>query len=207
MGGSSSGTSSSSRSDIVVAVGEVVGAVDEQDQVLGEQRLDDEFGVVDREVDDGGVELPGQHPGHDRGRAALADDRMDPGMAFGDGTEQLRHQPSGGGADHPDAGVARHVGVERGDVGRDVVDLVEHAAGSFDDTDALVGEAAVGTIDQGDAEFAFELGDVARDVGLHGVQRPCGGREGAVIGDGDDGGQLSDVHGADGIRKTDMGYR
>ena len=137
---------------------------------------------------------PDSTPGHDRGGAALADDRVHPRVAGGDGAEQLRHQPAGGGADHADAGVARHVVVERGDVGGDVVDLVQDPPGPLDDPLALVGEAAVGAVDQGDAELAFELGDVPGDVGLHGVQRPGGGGERAVIGDGDDGGELTDVH-------------
>ena len=168
--------------------------MDEQDEVFGEQRLDDQFRVVDGEVDDRGVELPREHSGDDRGGAALADDGVDPGVAFGDGAQELRHQPSGGGADDPDPGVARDVGVERGDVGGDVVDFVEDTSGPFDDPFAFVGQTAVGTVDEGDAELAFELRDVPGDVGLHGVEGSGGGGEGAVVGDGDDGGELSNIH-------------
>ena len=60
---------------------------------------------------------------------------------------------------------------------------------------AFVGQPAVRPVDQGDAELALELGDVPGDVGLHRVEGPRGGRERAVIGDGDDGGELADVHG------------
>jgi hypothetical protein len=66
----------------------------------------------------------------------------------GDGGEQLGHQPASGGADHPDAGVAGHFVVEGGDVGGDVVDLVEDPAGPLDDAGALLGEPAVRTVDE-----------------------------------------------------------
>jgi hypothetical protein len=122
--------------------------VDEQQEVLGEERLDDELGVVDREVDDRRVELAGEHAGHDRGGAALADDRVDARVFGGDGGEELRHEPAGGRADHPDAGVAGDVVVERGDVGGDVVDLVEHAPSPLDHPLALVGEDTVRPVDE-----------------------------------------------------------
>ena len=56
-----------------VASGCVVGG--QEEQVLGEERLDHEFGVVDRQVDDGCVELPAEHVGHERRRGAFLDDR------------------------------------------------------------------------------------------------------------------------------------
>ena len=108
------------------------------------------------------LSCPESTPGHDGGRAALADDRVHARVAGRHRAQQLRHQPAGRGADDADPGVARHVVVERGDVGGDVVDLVQHAPGPLDHTLALVGEAAVGAVDQGDAELAFELGHVAR---------------------------------------------
>ena len=48
-------------------------------------------------------------------------------------------------------------------------------------------------VDELRAELALEAGDVARDVGLHGEQGAGGGRERAVVGDGDEGGELADV--------------
>jgi hypothetical protein len=178
----------------LVAIGERVLAVHEEEEVFGEERFDDELGIVDREVDDRRVELAREDSGDDRGRAALADDGMHSGVLGGDGGQELRHEPSGGGADHTDAGIAGHVVVERRDVGGDVVDLVQDASGPLDDAVTLVGEHPVGAVDERDAELALELGDVARDVGLHRVERPGRGRERAVVGDGHDGGELSDVH-------------
>ena len=116
------------------------------------------------------------------------------GWRAGDRAQQLRHQPAGRGADHADAGVAGDVVVERGDVGGDVVDLVEDPPCPLDDPLTLLGETAVGAVDQGDAELAFELGDMTRDVGLHGVEGPGRRRERPVISDGNDGGELTYVH-------------
>ena len=115
-------------------------------------------------------------------------------MAGGDGAQQLRHQPAGGGADHADPGVAGDVVVERGDVGGDVVDLVQDPPCPFDDSLALFGQSAVGTVDERDAELALELGDMPGDVGLDGEERPRRRRKCPVISDGDDGGELANVH-------------
>ncbi len=123
--------------------------MDEQQQVLGEQRLDHELGIVDREVDDGRVELAATARS---GRASVVLPSWTIGWTSGwsrrDGAEQLRHQPAGGGADHPDAGLAGDVGVERGHVGGDVVDLVQDPPGPLDDPRALLGEPAVGAVDE-----------------------------------------------------------
>ena len=107
---------------------------------------------------------PDSTPGHDRGGAAFADDRVRHVRVVGrrrrraaDGISQRAVVPI-----TPIRASTRHVVVERGDVGGDVVDLVEHPAGPLDDSCALVGEAAVGAVDEGDAEFRLELGDVAR---------------------------------------------
>ena len=70
----------------------------------------------------------------------------------------------------PRRDVAGDLVAARGHVGGDVVELVQHPPGPLDDDDALVGQAAPLAVDQGDAELALEAGDVAADVGLHGVQ-------------------------------------
>ena len=81
----------------------------------------------------------------------------------------------------------RHVGDQGVELGLD-------APGPRDDRLALGGEVAGGPVDEGDAQLALEAGDVGRDVRLHGVQRPGRGREAAVVGDGDEGGELAEVH-------------
>ena len=50
------------------------------------------------------------------------------------------------------------------------------------------------SIDERDAELLLEPGDVAGDVRLHGEQRPRRGGERAVVGDGDERGELPDIH-------------
>ena len=75
--------------------------------------------------------------------------------------------------------------------GGDVVEFVEDPPCSLDDAGAVLGEAALGTVDERDAEFLLEAGDVARDVGLDGEQGARCGGERAVIGDRDQGGQLA----------------
>ena len=49
-------------------------------------------------------------------------------------------------------------------------------------------------VDQGDAELALEPGDVAADVGLHGVQGTSGCGERAMIGDRHERGELAEIH-------------
>ena len=88
--------------------GERMGLVGEQEQVLGEQRLDDELGVVHRQVDHGGVQLAGQHARDQRRRRAVLDDRPHVGVLLLQQAEELRHQPARGRADHADAALPRH---------------------------------------------------------------------------------------------------
>ena len=94
----------------------------------------------------------------------------------------------------PRRAVPDDLAVHRGDVGDEGVELGLHPAGPADDGLALVGEPAGGAVDQGDAELPLEPGDVGGDVRLHGVQGPGRGREAAVLGDGDEGGELAEVH-------------
>ena len=48
--------------------------------------------------------------------------------------------------------------------------------------------------DEDRSELPLEPGHVGRDVRLHGVQGPGGGREAAPLGHGDEGGELAEVH-------------
>ena len=144
----------------------------QQQEILGEQRLDHEFGVVDREVHDRRVQLPGEHVGHERRGRTLLHDHAYVGVALAEPVQEAGDQPAGGGADHADAGLARHVGVAARHVGGDVVDLVEDASGPLDDPCAVLGQSALGAVDERDAELLLEPGDVARDVRLHRVERP-----------------------------------
>ena len=110
--------------------------------------------------------------------------------------EEVGEQPPRGRAEDADAHVAGDLAVDRGDVGGDLVHLAQDPAGPLDDPLPVVGEAALGAVDEQGAELALEAGDVGRHVGLHGEQGPGGGRERPVVGDRHEGGQLADVHSA-----------
>ena len=174
--------------------GERMALVGEQEQVLGEQRFDDELGIVDRQMDDRRVELPRQQVRHEcRGRAVLDDDPH-VRVLLAEQAEELRHQPPRGGADHAEPGLAGHRRVAAGRVGGDVVDLAQHSTRPFHHPGAVLGEAAVGPVDERDPEFLLEPGDVARHVRLHGEQGPGRTGERTVIGDRHEGGELPHVH-------------
>ena len=173
---------------------EPVIVVDEEEQVLGEERLHDQFRFVDREVDDRCVEFARHHVGDERRRRTFSDDGPDARVIGGELTEQRRGQPPSGGADDADPGLAGHVVVSAAHVGGDVLDLVEHPAGAFDDAGALLGQLALGPIDERHPELLLEARHVSRDVRLHGVQRSRRGREGAVVGDRDDRCELPNIH-------------
>jgi len=79
-------------------------------------------------------------------------------------------------------------------LGGDVVELVDHPPGPFHHHRPVVGEATALAIDEDDAQLPFQTGDVPADVGLHGVHRPRGRGERSVVSDGDQGGELSQVH-------------
>ncbi len=63
------------------AIGERVAEVDQEVHVLGEDRLDDEVGLVDGQVDHGGVELAGGELGEQGRGGRLHDDGPDAGWA------------------------------------------------------------------------------------------------------------------------------
>ena len=115
------------------------------------------------------------------------------GWAYSHGAEQGRHQPTCSGSDRPDAGLTGDV-VQRGNVGRDVVELADDASGALDHASALVREVAGRSIDEGYAELVLELRDAAGDVRLHREQGSSRGGEAAVVGDGDERGELTDIH-------------
>ena len=71
---------------------------------------------------------------------------------------------------------------------------MQHPTGSVDDDHAFVGEPAALTIDQRDAQFALQTGDVAADVRLHGVQGARRRGERAVVGDRHERGELAEIH-------------
>ena len=169
-------------------------AVSEQQQVLGEQGVDLQLGLVDRQVQDRRIDLRGLQAGEQAAGVALVDRDVHARVGSADLAEQLRQQPAGGRADDAEAGVAGDLVAPRRHFGGEVLQLVQDPPGTIDDDDALVGQAATLAIDQRDAQLTLEAGDVAADVGLHGVERTSGGGERAVVGDRHERGQLAEIH-------------
>ncbi|MEZ5258593.1 MAG: hypothetical protein R2705_17370 [Ilumatobacteraceae bacterium] len=145
-------------------------------------------------MDDRCVELGVEQSRDERGGVALGQDRPDVGMGHGEFPQELGDDPSSGRRNDAQVHDAGHGVVVGGGRGRDRIELPLDPASSLHDPGAGVGQPAGRSVDQGDAEFAFQAGDVARDVRLHGVQRSCRGRERPVIGDGDEGVQLAEIH-------------
>ena len=104
-GGSSSRWAATSASGSSAELGERVLAVGDDDEVLGEQRLDHQLRVVDGEVDDGGADAAGEQARDEHRRAALGDDRPHVRVALVEGGEQAGEQPARGRAE--DARCAR----------------------------------------------------------------------------------------------------
>ena len=115
-----------------------------QQQVLGEQRLDVELGVVDREVDDGARRAGRRRAGGAASVVVRLDDD-DPHLRVARpqarssscGTSQRAVVPM-----HAEADVAGDLVAARGHVGGDGVELALDAPGPVDDHLALLGEPA-----------------------------------------------------------------
>ena len=167
---------------------------DEEQEVLGEQRFDGELRLVHRQVHDRRVVLAEQQRRDQRRRAALGDDDAHLGMAGRHLGEQAGEEPARRRPEHAEADVADDVAVTLGHLGGDVVELAQDPPRPLDDPGAVVGEPAVGAVDELGAELLLQAGDVAGDVRLHREQGAGGGRERAVVGDRDQGGELANVH-------------
>ena len=94
----------------------------------------------------------------------------------------------------PMRAVPDHLVAQGGDVGDGGFELGGDPAAPFDDGLALFGQLAALAVDQLHPQLPLEAGHVAGDVGLHGVQGRGRRREAAVVGDGDQGLQLPEVH-------------
>ena len=69
-------------------------------------------------------------------------------------------------------------------VGINVLHLVQNAPSSGENHLALIGESAIGSVNEDSAQFLFETGDVGRDIGLHSVESLGRPGERAVLRDG-----------------------
>jgi hypothetical protein len=191
-------TGSSSRSCAATCFSEIestsASGRGEEDALLVEQRLGLGVRALGREVDDGQVEVAAVDPGDERGRGGVDQHDADVGQVGLDRLEQQRAQPAGGRPDHPHPHGAGDLGAQRGDVGRQRLQLGPDAGGPGEDGLALLGRLAGGPVDQRGAQLLLQPGDVGGDVRLHRVEGAGGGREAAVLGDGEEGVELAEVH-------------
>ena len=65
--------------------------VNEQHEIFGKQRFNDEFRVVNRQVDDGGVNMPRYQSWDQRGSTTFGDNRVYPWMTLLQFGEELWH--------------------------------------------------------------------------------------------------------------------
>ena len=156
---------------------------DHQHQVLLEQQPGDQVPAAHRQVEDGQIELAvGQLRLEARG-VSLHDDQAELRMTLGHRVHQPGHQPPGRGADHADPDRPGHLVLAGGHIGQQGVELGQDPAGPGHDDGALLGEPAVGPVDEGGAQLLLQPGHVGRDVGLHGPEVLGSGREGPVVAD------------------------
>jgi hypothetical protein len=168
--------------------------VHEKNQVLCEERFDVDLRIVDGEVDDDGVELTSEKSRDQRRRATFRNERPDIGVGFMQTSEELRHEPSTCGSDDSETCFSGDHIVQGGDVCGDFTQFAHHSATVFENDRSLVGELASRPVDQDCPDLAFQSRNVRRDVRLNGIQSPSGGGEGSVVGDGDEGLDLPDIH-------------
>ena len=166
----------------------------EQDQFLFEEWPHVEIGVVERQVHERSMQLPANNVRDERRRTSFADDRVDAWMVARHAGEKRRHEPTGDGADHPDAGITSDIGVSARDIGADVVEFVHDSSGALDHALALVGHSAGRSLDERHAKLAFKLCDMSRNIRLHGVESTRCRRETSVFCDGDQCRELPEVH-------------
>jgi hypothetical protein len=108
--------------------------------------------------------------------------------------QQRGDQPAAGGAQAAKTTVSLDHLIRGMDVGFDVLEFVDDASTALDDHGTFFGHFARVSIHQDHAEFLFEPGDVGRNVALHRFEVAGRCRKRAVLGDGDQAGQVADLH-------------
>jgi hypothetical protein len=177
-----------------VAVGQDVALGDDQHEVLLEEEPGDQVLAADREVEDRHVQLAAGQLGLEARGGALDDDEAELRVPLGHRVHQPGDQPPCGGADHAHADGAGDLVLARGDIGQQGVELGQDPPGPRHHDGALLGEPAVGPVDERGPQLLLEPGHVGRDVGLHGAQVIGRRREGSVVADGGQCLQVSEFH-------------
>ena len=163
----------------------------DEDEVLLEERGDRDVGSGRREVEDREIDLAGRQLSVEPGGRGLDEDEAELGISLRSDAHQLGHEPPGSCADDPDPNRSCDVVGEGDDVREQGVQLRLHPPGAGNDELSSLGQVAVRAVHELTAQLSLELLDMSRDVGLHGLERVGGGRERAVVVDGDESAQLA----------------
>ena len=133
----------------MVGIGTGMALGHHQHQVLLEQLTGHQVATADREMEHGQVELAAGQLGLQPGGVALDDDQAELGVALAGHIHEPWHQPSSRRPDHPHPDRAGHLVLAGGHVGDQGVELREDPAGPGHHHGALLGETAVGPVDEG----------------------------------------------------------
>ena len=152
----------------------------DDDEFLGEQGRGDQLLVVDRGIHHGEVKLAAFEQACQRKRGGVDHRGVDIRVAPVQLVQKRRQQPPAGGPDDAEMDVAgdmgrhrRHVGSHGGNLAVDALDACQHHL-------ALGRQGPHCSIHEHRAQLFLEFRNMARHVGLHGVQRSCGCREAAM---------------------------
>ena len=154
--------------------------------------LTDRALVVDRELDQSGLEAPVPYGGgHLRGVEALHPD-LDVGVPRVEVGGQLGQQVEVGAAERPERDRAAGELTDVADRARELVEVGQHPLGPRDDHPAGVGELqpAVRPGEEPHTQHRLEPADLVRQAGLRDVETLRGGRERAVLNRGEEVRQL-----------------
>ena len=169
-------------------------ARDHQHQVLVEQWPLDQVGLLWGRFTTAASSDPDGQVRFEGRRGAVADHQPDLGMGAAmpssrSGASQRAVVPI-----IPIRAVPADLVAEGGHVGHGRLELGGDPPAPLHHRQALLGQLTAVAVDELDAELPLQPGDVAGHVRLHGVQGRRRGGEAAVVGDGDEGLQLAEIH-------------
>lgn len=128
----------------------------EKYEILGEECLDMDLRFLDREVDDGSVELSRDQAGDQAGSPSLGNDRPHIGVIHVQSGEELGHEPAPRGSDDPKASFTGNHIVKGRQIGGDLAQFTQDPAPSLDDNHTFLGEFTRRSIDESRPNLSFE---------------------------------------------------
>ena len=179
---------------VTAAAGRVGAGVD--DLELGDRGADFEPFVVDRQCDEAGFEAPGSHRFHELDGVLADDAHGHMRMAAHEVFDEPRKQEVVGGAERSERrGASGQRACPLHDAGG-FIGGCERALGLGPEQPSGVGElqAAAGPHEESDAELGLQVGDLLGDAGAGEAQDVGGSGERAVLGGGEEVGELLERH-------------